>query len=88
MTQASLITRFIRAAEEWARGRYREDVVAVGHDEPTCCADGRIETVVELDAVRGRSRPRRVRCIVTLELDGTIACFEAGAVPVEHATRE
>ncbi len=88
MTQASLITRFIRAAEEWARGRYHEDVVAVGHGEPACCADGRIKAVVELATVKTGRRPRRVRCTATLELDGTVSCFEAGATSDEKATRE
>ncbi len=86
MTQARRITRLLRAAEEWARGRYREDVVAVGHGEPACCADGRIEAVVELDTVRAGGPSRRVRCIATLELDGTVSCFEAGAAPGEKVT--
>ena len=88
MTQASLISRLMQAAEEWARGRYREDVVAVAHSEPAWCADGRIEAVVELATARATGPRGRVRCIATLELDSTVSCFEAGAVPGEHATRE
>ena len=88
MIEARRITRLLRAAEEWAWGRYHEDVVAVAHSEPACCADGRIKAVVELATVKTGRRPRRVRCTATLELDGTVSGYEAGATSDEKATRE
>lgn len=81
MTQTGLISRLVQAAEEWTRGRHRQDVIAVEHSEPECCEDGRIQTIVELDTSHLAGRSQRMRCIATLELDGTVSCIDAGAKP-------
>lgn len=78
MTEAGLITRLLQAAEDWGRRRYHEPVAVVGHSGPDCCADGAIRAEVELAAGHPGKRPRRTRCIVTLEVDGTLSCWAAG----------
>jgi hypothetical protein len=79
MTEAGLITRLMQAAEEWGRRRYHQEVVVVEHKEPECCPDGRMSAVIELDTAKGKHRAQPVRCIATMELDGTISCVEARA---------
>jgi hypothetical protein len=78
MTQAGLITRLMQAAEEWTRKRYGREVVVVSHGDAERYADGRIQAVVELDTLKTGERPRRVRCIATLEPDGTVSCLGEG----------
>jgi hypothetical protein len=75
MTQAGLISRLVQAAADWTRGRYRQDVVVVEHSDPECSEDGRVQTIVELEASPRKGRRQRMICIATLELDGTISCL-------------
>jgi hypothetical protein len=79
MTQAGLIARLVQAAETWGYRRYQQEVVVVEQSQPECCPDGRMKTEIELEPVKGGQGGRRLRCIATLELDGTVSCIEAGA---------
>lgn len=87
MTQAGLISRLVQAAEEWTRGRYRQDVVAIDHSDPACCEDGCLQTVVELETSPHAGRRQRIRCIATLEPDGTVSCIDAATKPGKGASK-
>lgn len=71
------LRRMLRAAEEWGARRAHTTVTAATHTEPACCADGSLQTTVELRNAENVTAPTIVRCLVTLEPDGRLSCYEA-----------
>ncbi|GAC1563528.1 MAG: hypothetical protein NVS2B7_37490 [Herpetosiphon sp.] len=72
--EAGVLRRLVAAAEAWSRQRGQGPVQAEGDSGLECCADGSVRTTVELQPMRPGAVRIHVRCLVTLEPDGTLAC--------------
>ena len=77
-----MVDIFIRAAEAWGRNRYGQEARACACAEPVQHPDGM--TTVDVD-LRLESSPAEsagkgvlVQCLVTLEPDGSISCYQKG----------
>lgn len=77
ITQTHILNRMLRAAEAWARTRTGQPVQVRSYSEPCCGTDGAYTSQVELEVrpAAGRSEPASLRCLVTLEPDGTLGCI-------------
>jgi hypothetical protein len=78
MNQRERLQRMIKAAEEWGSVRFHTPVTVSNVPAPVCCDDGSLQTTVELQSTE--RRPQRARCLVTLEPDGTLSCFDPDTI--------
>lgn len=71
--QHERLQRMVKAAEDWGRAHLPAPLTIGTVQAPECCADGSLQTTIELESAGRQSR--RVRCLVTLERDGTLSCY-------------
>ena len=73
------LQRMVKAAETWGTNYFHTPVSVSTVQEPTCCADGALQTTIELHTAE--PHPQRVSCLVTLEPNGTLSCFMPESEP-------
>ena len=77
MQPSTVLRRMVHAAEQWGHEHFGASVTVEVLNGPQCCPDGSLQTAVALQPAGGQQKP--VRCLVTLEPDGTLACFAPDA---------
>lgn len=74
MKQSIVLRRFANAAKQLGRQHFDVPMTAeAAVGEPSCWAGRPLPATVELQS--GRDQSARVRCLMTLEPNGTLSCF-------------